>query len=34
MKRDLNQIVENDFLSEEWFESDAKEIKEIELSSN
>ena len=34
MKRDLNQIVENDFLSEEWFESDAQEIKEIELSSN
>lgn len=31
MKRDLNQIVENDFLGEEWFASDGIDRDEIEL---
>ena len=31
MKRDLDQIVKSDFIGEEWFESDAKEIEEIEV---
>ncbi|MDD3324504.1 MAG: PaaI family thioesterase [Sulfurospirillaceae bacterium] len=31
MKRDLSQIVESDFLGEEWFESDAKDRDEISL---
>lgn len=31
MKRDLSQIVENDFLSEEWFASDGIDRDEIEV---
>lgn len=34
MKRDLHQIAQDKFLEEEWFESDAKELKEIELMSH
>lgn len=31
MKRELEQIVKEEFLKEEWFKSDAKELKEIEI---
>ncbi len=31
MKRSVTQIVENDFIEDEWFESDGKERDEIEL---
>jgi acyl-coenzyme A thioesterase PaaI-like protein len=29
MKRELSQIVENDFLNEEWFASDGEDLEEI-----
>jgi uncharacterized protein (TIGR00369 family) len=31
MKRDLEKIVKKEFLVEEWFESDAKDLKVIEI---
>ncbi|WP_309497838.1 PaaI family thioesterase [Sulfurovum sp.] len=31
MKQDLKKIVENDFLDEEWFSSDAKDIETIKI---
>lgn len=31
MKRDLNKIVENDFLADEWFASDGEDFQEITL---
>ncbi|MFT7003118.1 MAG: acyl-coenzyme A thioesterase PaaI-like protein [Sulfurimonas sp.] len=31
MKQDLKKIVQNDFLAEEWFASDAKDLKTIEI---
>lgn len=31
MKRELEKIVKAEFLKEEWFESDAKDLKEIEV---
>ena len=31
MKRSVTQIVESDFIEDEWFESDAKERDEIEI---
>jgi acyl-coenzyme A thioesterase PaaI-like protein len=31
MKRDLEKIVQNDFLADEWFSSDAKDLKSIEI---
>lgn len=31
MKRDLNQITTSDFISDEWFGSDAKELNEIKI---
>lgn len=31
MKRDLKKIVQNDFIADEWFASDAKDLKTIKL---
>lgn len=31
MKRNVTQIVENDFIDDEWFESDGKDREEIEI---
>ncbi len=33
MKRDLHQIVADDFLSDEWFASDGKDLKHIEIDT-